>query len=84
MNHPETSTALIAALPPALDLPAAAHLLGISRTSAYELVRTGEWPSPVLRLGHRIKIPTQPLLELLGLSTAATGGTGTEARSQAG
>lgn len=84
MNNPKTPTALIAALPPALDLPAAAHLLGISRTSAYELVRTGEWPSPVLRLGHRIKIPTQPLLELLGLSTVESGGSGAEPRSQAG
>jgi len=56
-------------LPVALDLPDAAKLIGISRTAAYELVRCGSWPSPVLRLGHRIKIPTQPLLELLGLST---------------
>jgi hypothetical protein len=84
MHTPKSPSPLIAALPPALDLPAAAHLLGISRTSAYELVRTGEWPSPVLRLGRRIKIPTQPLLELLGLSTVESGGTGTEPRSQAG
>lgn len=84
MSNPKTPAALIAALPPALDLPAAANLLGISRTSAYELVRTGEWPSPVLRLGHRIKIPTQPLLELLGLSTGQAAGSGAEPRSQAG
>lgn len=57
------------ALPPALDLTAAAALLGISRTAAYELVRSGTWPTPVLRLGCRIKIPTQPLLTLLGIST---------------
>ena len=59
----------VGALPPALDLREAAVLLGISRTAAYELVRSGNWPTPVLRLGHRIKIPTAPLLTLLGLST---------------
>lgn len=59
----------VRALPPALDLTAAAELLGISRTAAYELVRSGSWPTPVLRLGCRIKIPTQPLLTLLGIST---------------
>jgi hypothetical protein len=83
MTTAETPNPL-AALPPALDLPEAAHLLGISRTSAYELVRTGEWPSPVLRLGHRIKIPTQPLLALLGLSTDSPRTAGSELRSQAG
>jgi predicted site-specific integrase-resolvase len=51
--------------PMVLDLPAAAHLLGIGRTLAYELVRTGQWPTPIIRVGRLIKVPTQPLLELL-------------------
>jgi hypothetical protein len=51
--------------PPVLDLPAAARLLGIGRTLAYQLVRTGQWPTPVIRVGRLIKVPTQPLLELL-------------------
>jgi predicted site-specific integrase-resolvase len=51
--------------PMVLDLPAAARLLGIGRTLAYELVRTGQWPTPVIRVGRLIKVPTQPLLELL-------------------
>ncbi len=59
----------LSTLPPALDLPVAARILGIGKSAAYELVRSGEWPTPVLRLGHRIKIPTEPLLLLLGLST---------------
>lgn len=71
-------------LPPVLDLPAAAALLGISRTAAYELVRTGSWPSPVLRLGHRIKIPTQPLLVLLGLSTESEVAADTSSAAHAG
>lgn len=52
-------------LPPVLDVPTAAAVLGVGRTLAYELVRTGQWPSPVLRLGRLVKIPSAPLLRLL-------------------
>ncbi|HTE71914.1 MAG TPA: hypothetical protein VK640_01775 [Actinomycetes bacterium] len=47
----------------------AAEVLGIGRTVAYELIRTDHFPTPVLRVGHQIKIPTAYLIELLGLST---------------
>jgi predicted DNA-binding transcriptional regulator AlpA len=57
------------ALPAIVDLPTAAAVLGVGRTAAYELVRTGKWPTPIVRLGYRIRVPTAPLLELLGLST---------------
>jgi excisionase family DNA binding protein len=53
------------ALPPMLTVPQAAQVLGIGRTLAYELVRTGAWPTPIVRAGKLIKIPTAPLLELL-------------------
>ena len=53
------------ALPPVLDLPQAAAMLGLGRTTAYRLVAEQQWPTPVLRLGRLIKIPTQPLLALL-------------------
>ena len=52
-------------LPAVIDVPTAAVILGIGRTSAYELVRTGQWPTPVLRLGRLIRIPSAPLLALL-------------------
>jgi len=55
-------------LPPVLDLLTAAGLLGVGRTTAYESVRTGRWPTPVVRLGRMIRIPTAPLMELLGHS----------------
>jgi predicted DNA-binding transcriptional regulator AlpA len=54
-------------MPPVIDLPAAARLLGIGRTAAYELVRTDAWPTPVLRLGRLVRIPSAPLLDLLGI-----------------
>jgi hypothetical protein len=50
-----------------MDLVTAARMLGIGRTVAYELVRKGEWLTPVLRVGHQIKVPKAPLFELLGL-----------------
>lgn len=56
-------------LPTVVDLVTAATMLGIGRTVAYRLVRQGQWPTPVLRLGNRIKVPSAPLLALLGLST---------------
>jgi len=54
--------------PPVLDVPTAGRLLGLGRSAAYDLVLAGLWPTPVLRLGRRLRIPTAPLLTLLGLS----------------
>lgn len=58
-------------MPVMLDVPAAARLLGVGRTLAYELIRGGRWPTPVIRVGRLIRIPSGPILELL-----ATGGFG--------
>jgi predicted DNA-binding transcriptional regulator AlpA len=62
------------ALPPVVDVPTAASALGVGRSAAYELVRTGAWPTPVLHLGRLIRVPTVPLLELLGLRDAPRAG----------
>ena len=59
----------VRALPAVVDVVTAAEVLGIGRTVAYELVRTDRFPTPVIRVGHQIKIPTAYLIELLGLST---------------
>lgn len=64
-------------LPALVDVPTAAAVLGIGRSLAYELVRTGQWPTPVLRIGRLIKIPTAPLRRLIE-------GNGTVARPEAG
>ena len=60
-------------LPAVVDLSTAAKVLGLGRSAAYELVRTGGWPTPVLRLGRLIKVPSTPLVELLGLGPATPG-----------
>ena len=69
----ETAARSADRLPPVVDLPTAAAMLGIGRTLAYRLVRTGQWPTPVLRIGRLIKVPTGPLLDLLGNGPNALG-----------
>jgi excisionase family DNA binding protein len=69
------SRAALLALPPTVPLyPDAADILGVGRSTAYEMVRTGEWPTRVLRLGRLIKVPTAELLEYVGVKPAGTGG----------
>jgi predicted DNA-binding transcriptional regulator AlpA len=52
-------------VPPVIDVATAAAMLGIGKSAAYELIRTGEWPTPVLHLGKSIRIPSRPVLELI-------------------
>jgi hypothetical protein len=49
------------------DLVTAASILGIGRTKAYELARSGTFPVPTLALGARYVVPVTPLLRLLGV-----------------
>lgn len=68
-----TTTALVldlTNLPPTLDLVEAARLLGIGRTLAYEMVREGTWPTPIIRAGRKIRVPSAPVLQILGLRAA--------------
>lgn len=50
-----------------LTITEAAELLGLSASHAYQLARSGGFPSPVIKAGGRIVVPTKPLLDLLGL-----------------
>jgi predicted DNA-binding transcriptional regulator AlpA len=58
--------------PIAVDLLTAARMLGIGRTMAYRLVREGQWPTPLLRIGKLIRVPMDPLRELLHLRGSKT------------
>lgn len=49
------------------DLMTAARMLGIGRTTAYRLARTGTFPVPAVRGGHSYRIPVARVIELLGL-----------------
>jgi len=55
-------------LPAVVDVLTAAAILGIGRTAAYELIRIGQWPTPILRVGKLIRVPSAPLLDLVGVS----------------
>ncbi|MEV4471243.1 helix-turn-helix domain-containing protein [Nonomuraea sp. NPDC049504] len=49
-----------------ISLLAAARLLGIGRTTAYRLAKSGMFPCPVLRIGGRYAVPRRGLRALLG------------------
>ena len=55
---------------PFVGIESAAKFLGIGRTLAYDLARTGRFPVPVLRVGNLFKIPTKALLDRAGFGTA--------------
>ncbi|MGX1739149.1 helix-turn-helix transcriptional regulator [Corynebacterium flavescens] len=58
--------------PPTITLAKAADLIGIGRSTAYQAVRSNEFPAPVIKIGGRYVVPTRPLLELLGLDELPT------------
>jgi hypothetical protein len=63
------SRAELLALPAVVGMVTAGRALGIGRTRAFELARRGEFPVPVLRVGATYRVPTAPLLRLLGLAS---------------
>jgi hypothetical protein len=66
----------IRALGAVTDLPTAASIFNLSRTVAYDLVRQGRFPVPVIRAGARYRVPVAAILTLLRLTDdAATGPT---------
>jgi excisionase family DNA binding protein len=60
-------------LPAALTVPQAAAVLGIGRSHAYETVKSGEWPTSIIRVGRCIRIPAAEVLRLLGAIGIADG-----------
>lgn len=60
------------ALPASVDLVTAGRALGLGRTKAHELVRSGNWPTKVLRLGKAYRVPTAEILALLGITPGPT------------
>jgi excisionase family DNA binding protein len=49
-----------------LDIDDVAPLLGINRSTAFELIRRGTFPLPVIRLGRRIVVSRKAVEDLLG------------------
>lgn len=62
--------------PATLTLSETATVLGISRSTAYELAKSGELP--VLRLGRRLVVPIRALEQLLGSVSVPPRATGSQ------
>ena len=60
------------ALPAAVDLATAGRALGIGRTKAFELARTGQFPVKVLHVGQKFRVPRTAILEALDIEPGAT------------
>jgi hypothetical protein len=52
-------------LPATCRVEDAAAALGIGRATAYELVNAGNFPARIIPVGHRLKVVTASLIELL-------------------
>lgn len=50
---------------PTISIETGGLLWGLGRTKARELARTGEFPSPVVKIGCRYRVLSAPLLRLL-------------------
>jgi hypothetical protein len=61
----------VRALGTTTDLVTAAAVLGIGRTSAYQLARDGEFPVPVTRVGRRVIVGVPHLLRAIGAAETA-------------
>lgn len=59
------TNAELAELPTVVDNTTAARALGLSRTYAYQLAKTGQFPCKVLRIGPCYRVPTAALRSLL-------------------
>lgn len=56
------------ATPAVYSIPQAARLLGISKQSAYDLIRRDAFPCATIQCGRRVVIPRAHLDQLLGLA----------------
>jgi len=57
----------LAGLGVTLSVAEAASIAGLGRGTAYTAIRTGQWPSPVMKHGRRLVIPTLPFLRAMGV-----------------
>jgi excisionase family DNA binding protein len=58
-------------LPATVDVETAAQVLGVGRSTAYEWIRTGEFPGRVITVRRRHRVITASLIRLLEDGEAA-------------
>ena len=74
----------IRALGVTTDIVTAGAVLGIGRTTAYRLARSGEFPVPLLKVGNRYLVVVAHLLSAVGIQPASVEATRVEASSAEG
>jgi hypothetical protein len=64
------------------DVPTAGEIIaGLCREEAYRMVKRGDFPVPVVRVGkNRLVVPVEPILRLLRISSPDPGDTDPGAR----
>jgi predicted DNA-binding transcriptional regulator AlpA len=50
---------------PTVDVSTAARALGIGRTAAYDIIKRGQFPARVIRVGRSVRVVTADLIALL-------------------
>ncbi|MEV8504542.1 DNA-binding protein [Actinoplanes sp. NPDC051475] len=65
------SPARIRALGAVTDVPTAASIFRIGRSTAYELIQLDTFPAPVIRAGDRVRIPVAGILAALQIPLEA-------------
>jgi hypothetical protein len=64
------TVAELLALPAAVDLATAGKAWSLGRTKSHDLVRRGEFPCPVQRVGNAYRVTRTDLLNSLGIDPA--------------
>jgi hypothetical protein len=64
--------AAVRALGVRTDVPTAGEIpAGLGRAEAYRAVERGTFPVPVIRVGRRLVVPVQPILDLVAIGPSA-------------
>lgn len=68
----------VAALGVRTDVPTAGEIIaGLCRDEAYRMVKRGDFPVPVVRVGRRLVVPVAPILHLMHTGTPLADAAGT-------
>jgi hypothetical protein len=51
--------------PPTVDIPQAARAFRLSRSHAYSLAKSGEFPAKILKVGQRYSVVTESIINTL-------------------
>jgi hypothetical protein len=70
-NHRTWTPGAVRELGLTTDLPTAAQIIGIGRSLAYDLAKTGQFPVRILRIRGRVLVPVPDLLRYVGASSEA-------------